>query len=74
LEDPVADARLVSSTFAVRSEYYGPTQSGPAFTLQPGGGAELGLTDTIAVRLQIDVRTIFAPYGRSNAIRVGPGS
>jgi hypothetical protein len=47
--------------------------SGNDFAIQPGGGVDIGLSDSIAVRMQFDYRTIFDEGERFNEIRFMPG-
>lgn len=47
--------------------------SGNDFAIQPGGGVDIGLSNSVAVRLQMDFRTIFSEGEKFNEFRFMPG-
>jgi hypothetical protein len=43
------------------------------FAIQPGGGVDIGLTDSLAIRMQVDRRTAFFDGGSDSSWRFMPG-
>ena len=53
--------------------YYGLNASSYDLAMQPGGGVDIGLSDSVALRVQVDFRTIFSEGARFNEVRFVPG-
>jgi hypothetical protein len=51
-----------------------PLDSATSFAIQPGGGVDIGLSESIALRMQVDFRTTFYDGdGASTRFRFAPG-
>ena len=47
--------------------------SAAAFAIQPGGGVDIRLSDSVAVRVQVDFPTTFVDGSHGTAFRFAPG-
>lgn len=52
---------------------FGVSDTSSYFTIQPGGGVDIALSDSVAVRFQVDYRKVFGDIGGANQFRFAPG-
>ena len=60
----------------VQSPFVGNSQTTMSefpFAIQPGGGVDIKLSESIALRMQVDVQTVFADGEASRTFRFAPG-
>jgi hypothetical protein len=69
----LAGVTRVSVGGGVFEDWFGVSGSGYFFTMQPGGGIDIGLSDAVALRMQVDVRTVFIDGGHGTSFRFAPG-